>query len=419
MIETVYSEINKEDECVKIPKNIHQIGSGETKCHIYIEDKVAEFLALLPENEKDIRYGVLLGTVKFFKGERYLFINGMVEVRDILENTILFGDDIWTGIYEDIKKYYRGQKIIGWYASLEEVRERDFFQLRKIHLDHFAGNDKVFLNIDRVEGEKEFYVYNNGDLEKIKCYHIYYEKNPDVERYVCETHYDFMCRRPEAKVKSDGIKVPVQEVTETEADMEEETSEESELYQGIIRFSNKAVAVFVLGAFLFTFGTMYKQGQFRGLTDQLKTVVAGIMDKNSQSDLDGILLLDETSAGEQAESQTAQENTTSAEETTAADTVVQETTAVQDTVTEETTAAETATVQGTAGEQTEPATQEQTSAASIVPATTQYYTVEQGDTLYKICMDLYGNTNNIEVIMQLNNLESADSIYSGKTLIVP
>ena len=47
MIETIYNSENQEEENIKLPKNIHQIGSGETKYHIYIESKVTEFLKLL------------------------------------------------------------------------------------------------------------------------------------------------------------------------------------------------------------------------------------------------------------------------------------------------------------------------------------------------------------------------------------
>ena len=110
MIETIYNGESNEEEPVKIPKNIHQIGDGEGKYHIYIEDKVTEFLKLLPENEKNIRYGILLGNARFSRGEVYLFIHSVVEVRDMLDNTLLFGDDVWTGIYDEIKKYYHSEK---------------------------------------------------------------------------------------------------------------------------------------------------------------------------------------------------------------------------------------------------------------------------------------------------------------------
>ena len=57
--------------------------------------------------------------------------------------------------------------------------------------------------------------------------------------------------------------------------------------------------------------------------------------------------------------------------------------------------------------------------ASVTPANTQSYPVQKGDTLYSICMKLYGNTSNMDTIIELNNLESADDIYYGKNLLVP
>ena len=421
MIETIYNDENNEEENIKLPKNIHQIGSGETKYHVYIEDKVSRFLELLPENEKNIRYGVLLGNVKFSRGEVYMFIRSVVEVREVLDNTLLFGDDVWTGIYDDIKRYYHGDKIIGWYASMEEFEERDLFHMRKLHLDHFAGNDKVFLNINREEEEKDFYFYANGDLQKVKCYHIYYEKNSELERYVFETHYDLSAKRKNIKTKSEimpekkGQEEPAENGEETKSieivsveggeESEEdfyEEKREKDIYRRLTMFSGKAASVFVIGALVFTIGVMYKKGQLDNLTSEMKEVVAGIMNKNETSDLDNVVLLDKNKSTDEIKEQNStdkkeEEITTEPEETTIEP--------------EETTDAPKET------ETSAEAVTEET--ASILPATTQYYEVQKGDTLYGICKKLYGNTNNIEVIMKLNNLESADSITYGKTLIVP
>jgi LysM repeat protein len=67
-------------------------------------------------------------------------------------------------------------------------------------------------------------------------------------------------------------------------------------------------------------------------------------------------------------------------------------------------------------------TEEQTTETQLPAITAEnpkYYTVQQGDTLYGICKTLYGNIDNIEVIMSMNQLDSADDIPYGKTLIVP
>ena len=427
MIETIYNAENNEEEAVELPKNIHQIGSGETKYHVYIEDKVSRFLELLPENEKNIRYGVLLGSVKFSKGEVYMFIRSVAEVREVIENTLIFGDDVWTGIYDDIKKYYHGDKIVGWYASMEEFEERDLFHMRKLHLDHFAGNDKVFLNINREEEEKEFYFYANGDLQKVKCYHIYYEKNQELERYIFETHYDLTSRRKNIKTKSEEMpeKKPEDISSEPEAEVvrvisdeqEEETvgTESGDISRKLMMFSGRAASVFVVGALVFTIGVMYKKGQLDHLATEMKEVVANIMNKGDTSELDNVVLLDENKKTK-TEQENSGEDKTKGEDKT--ENTTEESTAENNTE-EETSNGPDSSEQVTTGEEIPEETTVPEETAGVSPAVTQYYEVEQGDTLYGICRKLYGNTNNIQIIMDLNNLESPDSITSGKKLIVP
>lgn len=48
--------------------------------------------------------------------------------------------------------------------------------ITKLHLDNFAGNDKIYLKLDRTEEEENFYVYGSNSLLKLPGYHIYFEK---------------------------------------------------------------------------------------------------------------------------------------------------------------------------------------------------------------------------------------------------
>ena len=181
---------------------------------------------------------------------------------------------------------------------------------------------------------------------------------------------------------------------------------EKDGYRKLMTFSGKAASVFVIGGLVFTIGVMYKKGQLDNLTSDMKEVVAGIMNRNETSELDNVVLLDEkknniTKGQEEDEKTSAEEPTTVPEEPT-----------TPEEVTEAETEAESVSQETSAESTTE-------ETAAIVPAATQYYEVQKGDTLYGICKKLYGNTNNIKVIMELNNLDSADSITYGKTLIVP
>ena len=104
MIEMVYDgkESGEQGE-VRIPKNIRQMGGGGKDQKIYIEDSVMVQIKKAPEKEESIKYGVLLGNISRSKGVSYIFVKASVEVVDIIENTVIFNDDIWAAIYKDIK----------------------------------------------------------------------------------------------------------------------------------------------------------------------------------------------------------------------------------------------------------------------------------------------------------------------------
>ena len=183
MIEVVYSgEEHEEQDEVRIPKNIHQIGNNSSNKKIYIEDYVMTYLKKSPSGEDNVKYGVLLGDVKRAKGNVYIFVKGMVEVRDVIENSIIFNDDIWSGIYKDIKQFFEQLNIVGWYVSVPYRVTEDMNGIRKIHLDNFAGNDKVCFVKDRAENEEGFYSYEQSGLGKQQGYYIYYEKNEKMKK---------------------------------------------------------------------------------------------------------------------------------------------------------------------------------------------------------------------------------------------
>ena len=78
----------------------------------------------------------------------------MVEVREVIENSLIFNDDIWAAIYKDIKKYFSKMNIVGWFVSVPYRVRDDLKGIRKLHLDNFAGNDKVCFLTDRTENDE-------------------------------------------------------------------------------------------------------------------------------------------------------------------------------------------------------------------------------------------------------------------------
>ena len=188
MIEMVYSGKETDElEEVRIPKNIRQIGDNKSKRKIYVEDYVMTNLKKKPDIEDGIKYGVLLGDIKRSKGNTYVFIRGMVETREIIENSIIFNDDTWATIYKDIKNYFQDLEIVGWFVSVPYTVKNEMSSIQKIHLDNFAGNDKVCYLSDRTEHEDGFFSFEDGMLKKQLGYYIFYEKNEKMKKYLRQT----------------------------------------------------------------------------------------------------------------------------------------------------------------------------------------------------------------------------------------
>ena len=78
MIEMVYNgKESKGQSEVRLPKNIRQIGDNNSKKKIYVEDYVMSNLKKEPENEDNIRYGVLRCETIKLNGYSNIFVKGM------------------------------------------------------------------------------------------------------------------------------------------------------------------------------------------------------------------------------------------------------------------------------------------------------------------------------------------------------
>lgn len=422
MIEVVYRKENQDDDYrdsnFKLPKNIKQIGGGNCDIQVYMEDNVTLYLSKIPDREEDIRYGVLLGNVKRSCGYTYIFVNGAVDVREIFDNTVIFSDDIWTALNDDIYRYFQGEKVVGWFLSQPYSNSNQNIWIKKMHLNNFAGMDKVFFKIEREEEEEGFYYYGNDKMEKLPCYHIYYEKNPLMNQYMLDSGMDIHFKKTlgresrggivmgAAEKKAEKIKNTIEEKEISPKEEEEKT--ESYSISKYSKILSRAASFFVIGALAVTIGVMGRQGKLDNLVGEFKSIINGIInDGDEPADGKGIISVNgvpSTTENKETSENTSQETTTQSEETT-------------DDKDNETKEAATEPENVTSGEETTTLPEQQT--ASVTPAQTNTYMVEKGETLYSICMKLYGNTKNMDTIIELNGLESGDSIYYGKNLIVP
>ena len=397
MIETIYnegsSETVKPNVNIRLPKNIKQIGQGSSNMNyqIYIEENVLFYIKQKSFTTEEHRYGVLLGDKKQGNGYTYVFIDGVIEVENIIEHTVIFSDDIWTNIYDNMKRYYKNKDIVGWFITSENGQQQDMYNIKKIHLDNFAGNGKVYLGVNCEDGEEAFYVYERNGLRKQPCYHVYFEKAVEFDDYLFGTGYIVGEEEVKKKVKEEGkygiaINGQKHESQKTPS----------------IKFGRNAsyAAIVLLVAVVYYMGS---KGQLNSVSERMRNMVGGITD-NDEGNKMGIVSvngnLQPTGTGvvdntESSSSEKESEMITSTKSETT--NLLEEVTTKKE---EETTPAVKATV-------------------TIPNENYEVYVVKAGDTLYSIAIEKYGTSKKIEEIIQLNKLEDEDFVVEGQKIFLP
>lgn len=421
MIETIYNSENNEskkpDVNIRLPKNIRQVGQSDTSMssQIYIEENVYAYIRKEPEETEKLRYGVLLGEKKQGSGYTYIFINGMIEVDDIIENTIIFSDDVWTDIYDNIRRYYKNGAIVGWFASMYSDISRDMHNIRKIHLDHFAGNGKVFFNVNREEADEAFYIYERNGLRKQPCYHVYFEKSYEFEDYLFGTGRDAEEGQTKQTYSKDTGKYGIalnnlkNSTAINKVEKPAENKGESLKLPGISKYK-RAASFLTIVALAGVIGYMGKEGQFNALWNKVEGLAGDILDRDGSGPSNYISV-----NGNPSETETTKgEETTRGEETTK-----------DEGASQEENSSESAQTTGSTSDNSENNTTEsketETTEASVSVPNTNYetYVVKAGETLYSIAIAKYGNVDKIQEIMDLNKMDNENYVMEGQKILLP
>lgn len=398
MIEIVYKEETEaQDTNIKLPRNVKQIGSGGGTRKVYIEDYAAGFMKIPPASEDDYRYGVLIGEIKRSKNEVYVFVRGVVEAAE--RGQIRFDDEIWTKIYEDIKHYYSENEIVGWFLNVP-VMEREWrVKFQKLHLDNFAGSDKICFFYDRNEGEEAIYSYDSGMMQKRYGYFVFYEKNPEMQAYMVDKNPDNGQKQKRNVKVNGGSLYNDEDVYREKHDKIRQRRMPSFLYS--------ASSFLAVAALVATIGLMNNYGQMQKLKGSLDKIANNIQyagDENSKEDTGAIE--QETAYIEviQGEVDTTSENK---EQVSVSDS---ETSSLEETIHEET--------ENTTENITETTNSE--SASQTVNSTDyNFYIVQKGETLSKICEKIYGTQDKKSEVMQINGITDENKIYIGQKIALP
>lgn len=382
----------------KMPKNIRQVGKSKTSKKIYVEDYVMSFIKQLASEEfSRYKVAVLVGHNVVQEGYRNIFIQGAVEIKEKeTSQDLLFTNEAWTQIYDDIKKYFCDLEIVGWFLGGPSYLLEDMEKIQRVHLDNFAGQDKTLLLYDNIEKEEAFHIYENGQLTKQEGYYIYYERNEEMQNYMIDNKQP----KSEEVTYEDRATKEIRTIIHNKKPVTEEN-------KGVTRLMYAAGTLLAIIVLVVAAAMLDNYDQMRNMEDTINTLA----DNLRQVENIFTEYSDKTTPLQEATGEALNNN----EEENSLDIQIAEGNikpVIDDNISsipdKDTT---TPTVAPTK------APKEDETKQTLVEV--KYYIVQKGDTLAGISYKLYNSANYISVIKELNNLDDEDFIYYGQKLIVP
>ncbi len=434
MIETIQNNQNNQNNKnekkqrnngVKLPKNIRQVGPMDGDKRVYIEDYVMTYMKQIAmKSYGNYHIAVLLGHIRKVEGEDNVFINGAVEVKDIIfDDDKVFNNESWAKIYDDIKKYFDDEEIVGWYITRPGLPLQVNEYLNKVHLDNFAGNNKVLLMYDSIEREEAFYLSTNQKLCKQDGYYIYYERNNNMQNYMVEN--------------SDNQSIEADYVDHTTINIRNVIERKNnEKVQKKRSLSVMYAAASVCALFLIVVAVTMLSG--KGLRDANQAVSASNQSNKPTALVNASIspdttqvnvqpgnintIKDETVVGDKTnksdDKDKGKESSNSSKDTDV-NVSIEGTDPIDSKGNKDTDIKKTEDKDSTSKDTTSKDTSKEDTSTKETSSKATSYTIKRGDTLGGISMKFFKTKAYVKKIMELNKIENQDTIYAGQTIKLP
>lgn len=171
----------------KLPKNIRQIGEGDTVVKLYVEDYVNTYLKrLFPVGKQTLRIGLLLGTVEQHDGTPYIFVDGAMEMEDVETDgeKIILSDSSWKKAYQSIEETFPKRTIQGWFLCASPGSQLSPLNYWKQHSQYFAGKNQLMYLNQGLDGEESVYITSEDGFYRLRGHYVYYERNQMMQDYM-------------------------------------------------------------------------------------------------------------------------------------------------------------------------------------------------------------------------------------------
>ena len=407
----------------KLPKNIRQVGERDQVVKLYIEDYVNTYLKrLYPAGGQDLRVGLLLGEIRTEEGIPFLFIDGALEMEQVTREgeKVEFTEEAWKKAYQVMEQMFPHRSVQGWFLCGAPGCALSPLDYWKQHGQYFSGKNQLMYLNSGLEGEEAIYTASEDGFYKLRGYSIYYERNQVMQ--------DYMVSRKDARRVESGTRDMVIQDFRDRMEERKQSVGHARSAIGLLGGTCSVLAVLVLAGGLVMFGN------YRKMKD-MEAVIASVMPSDVKT---GGL---RSFAGQDEDGDLEVESVPGEVYPTLADIVIDQGTgtdvnaAGNDAAGMEagadaagnTNAGTSASGAQNASETSTPhggnagASADAAPAAAVVqiPSDAVKYVVQEGETLYGICMERYHSMAQIPQICAWNGLADENHISVGQELYLP
>lgn len=384
-----------DEESSTLPEKTKQIGALEGQMRIYIEDYVYTYLYQYGKsNGGKEKVAALVGRHLEMNGEDSVIICGAIQGKGALQKNGVesFSEETWEYIGSQMETYFKGMTLVGWvhlqpgFGSFLMAKDELF------HEDFFKEKWQILFVIDSLDKMDTFYIYNEEKkgLRQARGYFVYYDKNKEMQEYMLdnsmvhpkeeeepqmweeeplkihgEEQGERKRRRPKPEERMDAAK-------EIRRVLQKRAKEVEESQKGRYTMLVGVSSVLCVVCLCMGFALMSNMTRLRSLEGEVLSVQSSYA--KLEESIEGV----KVQAAFAAETQESEQK----------ENIKQPEKSVQPEQPEE-------------------------------EAVETWYTVEAGDSLGFISSKYYGDNSGIAKIMHANDLENADMIYAGQSLLIP
>ena len=160
---------------IVLPKNIRQIGEIQQDRKVYLEDYVMTYIRKKEKEGQEGCAGILVGKKEADEQGTYFFLTGALLLDQELET-----QERWKKLEEEKDGFFPELEMWGYFLigtleedKLEEITER------------LTGTPMIIFHLQ--EGEENVYWASDKQYDRMKGYFIFYERNPQMQKYIAET----------------------------------------------------------------------------------------------------------------------------------------------------------------------------------------------------------------------------------------